>query len=470
MSKVVFAQTLRMKSFQRFSRRLATSLLNHRWLIIVSLGISTLLFEWLEHWGENDPVDAHFVREILFFGIIFPVAIGLLLNRLLRTQDEHHTILRQQGWDKQFQQQARYATHWDERLRVIVYFPELIAPVAGVVLFKQIREDQGWQQVAASWFGDNGNGVLEETAVTPAPCGLNEHLPEYGIHPMSSPPPLVPDLHGYCLPLWHNNRLIGLLQLYLPEAVQLSDEQIGIFNHLAPAMALALDTAVPENPEFLQAEAARQERERLARQLHDTLGQHLAYLRLKLDQLTMEELLQQEPAILQDLERMRDIANEAYEQTRHAIITLEPDGPSKLVADLLRQAQLTAEQADFALKHQIAGTAVPLPLLAQQKILGIFREALTNIQRHAQAKNVELTIVWSKTDLMIALADDGVGFNTNDSLQPGHFGLLIMQQRAEEIQGQLSIASKPEQGTSVTLQYPLNQFSNADKVLRRNGA
>ncbi len=442
-----------MKSFHKLNNRLAALLLSHRWLIVVVLTVSVFLFEAIEHRGESNPVDAHFVREILVFGVIYPVAIGLMLNMLLKGQERQNAILRQQNWEKQFQQQVRYATHWDERLRIIVYFPPLIAPVAGVILLKHDPKEQEWRQVAESWFGGQGKEVFRETAVSPTLCGLEEHLPPQGIHPMTAPH-LAPGLHGYCLPLSVNNRLTGLLHLYLPTAEQLDDEQAGIFNYLATSMALALDTAVLENPEFLQAEAARQERERIAHQLHSSLGQHLSYLRLKLDQLTMEEMLQSDPTILQDLERMRDVANEAYEQSRYAMVTVQPDGSRDLVTEMLKQAQLSARQASFQFHYHILGNTVPLHPLARHKILFIFREAFTNIQRHAHATHVHLTITWTANDLTISLADDGLGFDPKPAGY-GPFGLLIMQQRAEEIEAHLTIQSVPGQGTLVTLQCPL---------------
>ncbi|MBK8988309.1 MAG: hypothetical protein IPM39_19950 [Chloroflexi bacterium] len=443
-----------MRSFQRLKSRFIKTLLNHRWLIVLLLGASALLFEVIEHWGEPNPVDAHFVREILFYGVAFPVAVGLLLNLLLQTQDQRNMTLRQQAWEKKIQQELHRAANWDELLRVIVSFPELIAPIVGAALFYYDPADEVLKHVAEFWLSDEEGGVLGETAVSPTICGLKHHPPEQGLHPFLSTPHPDAALRGYCLPLWSNDRFIGLLQIYLPATEQLNVEQISIFNHLVAALAISLETSALDRPEFLRAQAARQERERVARRLHDTLGQNLSYLRLKLDQLTVEETLRHDPAVHQDIERMRDVANEAYEQVRYTMLTLQPDSTPDLTEELLLQTRLMAERIGAGFHHQLQGKAAPIPPLAQHKILFIFREALTNVQGHAQAANIEMTIIWTPHDLMVCLTDDGVGFDPDKPAAYGPVGLLVMRQRAEEIKGQLSIRSQPGQGTQVRLHYP----------------
>jgi two-component system, NarL family, nitrate/nitrite sensor histidine kinase NarX len=218
-----------------------------------------------------------------------------------------------------------------------------------------------------------------------------------------------------------------------------------------------------DRPEFLRAEAARQERERVARRLHDTLGQNLSYLRLKLDQLTADDSLRQDPAVYQDLERMRDIANEAYEQIRYTMLTLQPDSPPNLTEDLLTQTQQMAVRIGASFHHQFQGEAAPIQSLIHHKILFIFREALSNIQHHAQATHIELVITWASDSLTVHLDDDGTGFDTDIPPAYGPVGLLIMRQRAEEIGGELTIQSQPGQGTRITLHYPFGETLPSDE-------
>lgn len=123
---------------------------------------------------------------------------------------------------------------------------------------------EGTLKCVAESSPDDGGNVAGVTAVSPAICGLPNHLPGQALHAFrTSPHPDAP--HSYCLPLWSNDRFVGLLQMYLPATEPLNAEQISIFDRVASAIALSLDTSALDNLEFLKAEAARRERERVAR-------------------------------------------------------------------------------------------------------------------------------------------------------------------------------------------------------------
>ena len=446
-----------MESFQTLKNRFTRLLLDHRWLLLLVLGALALLFEVFEHWGEDDPVDAHFIREIFFFGVMYPLVVGMLLSLLLRVQAERNAIVRQQAWEERLRQELRQAASWSEMVKVIVYFPQRFVPVVGVSFLHVDLEDMAMKGVGEWWLGDAGGENRGKTAVYPALCGVQTHHPGQRLHPFVSSP--MAAYHSYCLPFWNGDLLAGLLHLHLPLAEQLSVEQITLLNQSASVIEPALAAATREHPEFLQATAVHQERKRIALRLHNTLGQNLSYLRLKLDELTLDDTLRQQTAVFQDLERMRDIANEAYEQVRHTMTSLQPESPPSLTEALLLQAQLTAEQSGLIFHHQVQGDARPVPPLAQHKILFIFREAFANVQRHAQATIVTMTITWTPGNLAVSLLDDGVGFDSDQPAVYGCFGLLIMQQRAEELEGRLSVQSRPGQGTRVLLQCPLNEES-----------
>jgi two-component system sensor histidine kinase DegS len=83
------------------------------------------------------------------------------------------------------------------------------------------------------------------------------------------------------------------------------------------------------------------------------------------------------------------------------------------------------------------------------------REAISNIEQHAQAKIVNLSLLWEEPDLIITLEDDGVGFNPDALSGFGHFGIQIMKQRADEINGSIEISSTLDQGVKIILRCPL---------------
>ena len=152
--------------------------------------------------------------------------------------------------------------------------------------------------------------------------------------------------------------------------------------------------------------------------------------------------------------------HEAHEQIRQTLVSLKPDGGADLTELLLAQAEAIANEGGFTIYHHLFGEATPLPSIVQRKIHPIFREALYNVLRHANASTAHLSIIWDNStgSSTISLEDDGVGFDLDHAAAEGHFGLLIMHQRAEEVSGQLTITTAPAQGTRVVLQYSLSQI------------
>jgi signal transduction histidine kinase len=97
-----------------------------------------------------------------------------------------------------------------------------------------------------------------------------------------------------------------------------------------------------------------------------------------------------------------------------------------------------------------------LPADVQRKILLILREGLSNIEQHAQANVVNLSLLWEEPDLIITLEDDGLGFDPDGVSAFGHFGIQIMKQRIKEINGSMELSSIPGQGSKIVLRCPLN--------------
>jgi signal transduction histidine kinase len=288
-------------------------------------------------------------------------------------------------------------------------------------------------------------------------CGGEKHI-ENEIHPFNhkNHQPENASLRGYCLPLFHGNRLLGLLHIYMTLKENLTAEQIRIFNRLATSISSTIDSSTLQDSDSVGTAAARMERERIARLLHDTLGQSLSYLRSVLEQFNMDDLYSRIASIQHDLDRMRDISNDAYEQIRQTLHSLQPQYEGNLTETLHTIASKTAERARFELQYRVRGTNRQLlPSDVQRKILLIMREAINNIEQHAKAKTVNFSLLWDETHLTVSLEDDGVGFDPEAISGFGHFGIQIMKQRIKEIDGLIEVASSPGQGTKVVLHCPL---------------
>jgi two-component system nitrate/nitrite sensor histidine kinase NarX len=221
------------------------------------------------------------------------------------------------------------------------------------------------------------------------------------------------------------------------------------------ARALAADVPVDR----IQAQATRAERRRIARDLHDQLAQNLGYLHLKLDQLATsdEATLTDIESIQVDLEQMRQIANQAYEQVRGTLDSLRTDSeiPDDLAVALRQQAQSVAGRTGLDIKVDYPAEVNPLCPLVKQTMIDIARESLTNVDKHAEASQVTLRVACNQTDVFLTVVDDGQGFRIDDDQEhTGHYGLEIMRERAEEVGGSVDIESVPGQGTQLIAKFP----------------
>lgn len=233
----------------------------------------------------------------------------------------------------------------------------------------------------------------------------------------------------------------------------------------------AVQTVIHDISARRRAEAERErERARIARNLHDSLGHNLGYLHLKLDQLAGSDALGEMTGLRGELAQMREVANAAYETVRGMLAASLPSYSSDLAAALLVQARSVGQRGGFQVQLTSEGQPRTLPPIVQQQLLYLFQEALINVEKHANAHQVDISLVWSEDALTITLSDDGCGFETGTPRRDTHFGLAIMQERAQEISGQLSITSYPDIGTELTLRLPLAPASqsSARRDLREN--
>jgi NarL family two-component system sensor histidine kinase YdfH len=199
------------------------------------------------------------------------------------------------------------------------------------------------------------------------------------------------------------------------------------------------------------------ERERMARELHDTLAQGLAGLILQLEavdtHLSRGKVDRAQEIAVQAMARARSTLADA----RHAIDDLRDDNSSIDVeatvrAEAERFTSATGIPCDLDLEIT---SHIPQPLVEQ--VLKIASEGLTNIARHARAENVSLQIDAHNGLLEMEIKDDGSGFDTNQVGKSGHYGLIGMRERARLAGGTLDIHSRPGEGTTLKLRFPLNQ-------------
>jgi signal transduction histidine kinase len=225
---------------------------------------------------------------------------------------------------------------------------------------------------------------------------------------------------------------------------------------------ISLDVTERRRAEEALSETRQAERRRIARDLHDVVLQDLAGT---LQSLRLTDLQGKRSGIELDLEEELEALRRATSGLRGAIYDLrdEKERPFvKSVESLVGlNRQLTPEREIELMIEE--GFPEELPGEASVELLRVLQEALTNARRHSAARNVEVSLRRDNEAILIAVADDGRGFDTG-SARAG-IGLLAMRERVEALGGTIEVGSRPGEGTNVMVRVPLEGGTPAPRRL-----
>ena len=201
--------------------------------------------------------------------------------------------------------------------------------------------------------------------------------------------------------------------------------------------------------------AREEEKTRIARELHDDLGQRLTAL--KMDLATLQADL---PAHTEQMKQTAQSMNELIDGTVGAIRRIAADLRPVMLDDLGLPAAVEWLVAEFARRHciktdlQISNEAMEFEKTTATAIYRMIQEALNNVARHARASQVQVRMTREDGHDIITVADDGCGFATEDERKPDSFGLLGMRERAQLLGGTISVESSSGGGTTVQIVVP----------------
>lgn len=293
------------------------------------------------------------------------------------------------------------------------------------------------------------HGLLGAMLRDPAPVRLADvrSHPRFGWWPAAHP--VLTDFLG--MPILHSDEILGTLFLAnkrTPGGFTAADEEL--LRLLAAHAAIALVNArLYEQSRELSIVA---ERNRISRELHDSVTQKLFSLRLTVDAAAMLITRDAERAAA-ELDTVRRLAAEATEELRAIVVGLRPvdlagDG---LDVALRKQADLLDRVHPPAVRF--AGGPVPrLPAVREEAAYRIAQEALHNALRHAAPSWVTVAVRAGDGSVVLEIVDDGRGF---DPRAPSRqFGLASMRERARAAGGRLDVLSRPGAGTTVRLEVP----------------
>ena len=253
------------------------------------------------------------------------------------------------------------------------------------------------------------------------------------------------------VPLTLRDQVIGMLTLTS------SEEQAFTQHHATLALAIANQAAIAiENArlyEQAQELAAVEERQRLARELHDSVSQALYGISLGVHTARMQ--LDRDPRDLaESLDYVLELAEAALVEMRALIFELRPESleTEGIVTALTKQAAALQARQNIAVNTDLCPEP-DLPLKVKQDLYRIAQEALHNTVKHAHASKIALRLHQTSAAVTLEVCDNGKGFDATASF-PGHLGLHSMHERVTGLGGELQIESAPGQGTCIRVRVP----------------
>lgn len=196
--------------------------------------------------------------------------------------------------------------------------------------------------------------------------------------------------------------------------------------------------------------AVVEERNRLAREIHDGLGASLSSLIIQSEYLMQ---LAKEENIKSEILELKASAEESIEELRRSLQMMRED--FELAQGLQDYLRTFRERSKLDIQFEESGIAKKLPPDAQLAVFRIVQECVSNAMKHAEAKVVKVKLQYVDDRVLLSVRDDGKGFDTNHR-PVGHYGLLNMRERANKIGADLIVDSKPGAGTQISFSIPLN--------------
>ncbi|HZD09847.1 MAG TPA: sensor histidine kinase [Candidatus Binatia bacterium] len=447
-------------------RDLGGWLLSQRWSLVALASLVVLAFESLEYRPFLHGISASFLFEVLFYGILLPAISGVALSLLAASRAR----LAWASYVEELQQNLRVqlsTTHSQSEVAAIfLQFIRTVTPSVQVELSMYDQQAQKSERILSWAATPDPLAADENTRCNSVSCPLlnakvGENESEWTPCLARTEASIREDLPNVCMRLPLSSSTFVRTRLYFSPDSSRWAMQNRLLLKVSPEFAAAFERVRLEERMKGRDESLEAEHQRLARDVHDSLGQSLAYLRLKLEQIGMQmedhevEALREVDALRDEVVALGEIAREAYDQMREVLAVLTPESKSALDNVLKGYADKIRQRVDFDLQLQTHGRPRALSARAQRHVYYIFREALGNVERHAHARQVSVDLKWEESMFTISIVDDGSGFDVDLCEPVGHFGVANMRNRAQAIGADLDISSGPGRGTHVTLRVPV---------------
>ena len=205
-----------------------------------------------------------------------------------------------------------------------------------------------------------------------------------------------------------------------------------------------------------QFDAVLGERNRIAREIHDTLAQDFVGVSIQLELVSQLLGRTKTEAALAQIERTRRLVRDGLADARQSIWELRANTATDSLPTRLRAAVQRYRTETTTVQLRIGGAYRALGVRVEDEVLRVAQEALSNVDRHAHATEIAIELTYGADALRLAVRDNGHGFPADaGSLPEGHYGVRGMRERAAGMGGRLEIESAPGEGTTVMLQAPI---------------
>lgn len=258
------------------------------------------------------------------------------------------------------------------------------------------------------------------------------------------------------LPMRYGNSVVGVICVaaYSPSILGDGDDLM-FLEAVGEQVGVAVENARLHRR--MQDVATLEERERIAREMHDGLAQVLGYINTQT--LAIKKMLAdgRVDAAGQEISKIEDLARELYADVREGILGLRtrPSGNGGLLPALREYIERYSEMSGIRARLEVGGPEPTIQLgpSAEVQLMRIIQEALTNVRKHASATEATVTLSQTNNGFCAEIADNGVGFEPSrlDSVGRPRFGLSMMEERAVAIGGRLTVESTLGRGTKVQL-------------------
>jgi len=256
------------------------------------------------------------------------------------------------------------------------------------------------------------------------------------------------------IPLSFQDTPLGIMNVTGPAWRKLSAEELRLLSTIAYQVGIAVERArLAEDATRL---ARAEERTRIAREIHDTLAQGLTAIALNIEG-AMHRLDARPDQARERLERALAMARQNLEDARQSVLDLRttPLAGKPLAEALAALGRGFTSETGVAVRVN-ADAGLQLPLRTEAELFRIAQEALTNVRKHARAREVRLSLRRHGSSLSLSVRDNGRGFSARRPSTDGQgHGLLGMRERAKLLGGRLQVSSTPGHGTRITARVPM---------------